>query len=582
MDLIKRGAQDYLLESELKRLAPSIFLALRDHPVQTQQAGEGSDRKKVETPPVFFGQPASSNGGSAESLIGNLIDIVTELDIVGNILYESPSVTEQLGYGQEELVGRSAFSLVHPLDVPRVSSVFMRSAARARVLHSVRFRFKHKDGSWRILEAVGKSVITKEDSRHIIVTSRVMKEEAPSRVVIGESEAHFMYVVEGLGEGILVTDTADAILYANKQMEEFTGHEVSQIIGKLSYQLFLPEQAWPTYLQQKEKWLLGNREEYEISVPKKDGSLLCTCMGTFPRIAIARGHITGTLAAFADITKRKQAEEEIQRTFQHLKSAKEHAEEMNRLKTSFLNNVGHEVRTPLNSILGFSSLMNETLMGTEHATYASYIHASGKRLFDTFESILDLSRVESNTLELAPISISLDAEIYRIAALLGPQAREKGLDLAIEVKAPLYATVDPHYFERVLKNLINNAIKFTDAGFVRIQLDRSYDPDCANIKIMDSGIGISDEFLPHIFEEFYQESDGLARNYEGTGLGLRIAKRLLDAMGGTLSVESTKGQGRAASRSCCRSKPRWRWKLRRCSVGNIFSNYTVFSRNFPF
>ncbi len=542
MELIKRGAQDYLLESELQRLAPSIFLATRDHPVQTIEDAEGSDRKKAEAPPVRFGQPASSNEGSAESLIGNLIDIVTELDLVGNILYESPSVTEQLGYGQEELIGRSAFALVHPLDVPRVTSVFMVALARPGIPHSVRFRFKHKDGSWRILEAVGKSVVTKEESRHIIVTSRVMKEEPKSRVVIGESEAHFMYVVEGLGEGILVTDTADAILYANKQMEEFTGHEVSQIIGKLSYQLFLPEQAWPTYLQQKEKWLLGNREEYEISVPKKDGSLLCMHVNVSP-YRNSEGHITGTLAAFADITKRKQAEEEIQRTFEHLKSAKEHAEEMNRLKTSFLSNVGHEVRTPLNSILGFSSLMNETLMGTEYATYASAIHTSGKRLLDTFESILDLSRVESNTLELAPISISLDAEIYRIAALLGPQAREKGLDMAIEVKAPLHAMVDPHYFERVLKNLINNAIKFTASGFVRIQLDRSYDPDRAHIKIMDSGIGISDEFLPHIFEEFYQESDGLARNYEGTGLGLRIAKRLLDAMGGTLSVESTKGQG---------------------------------------
>ncbi len=457
-------------------------------------------------------------------------------------MYESPSVTQQLGYEQEELIGRSAFSLVHPLDVPRVTSVFMVALTRPGVPHSVRFRFKHKDGYWSILESVGKSVVNNEGARRIVITSRIIKEETRARVVIGDSEAQFMYVVEGLGEGILVTDTADKILYANKQMEEFTGHEVSQMIGQLSYQLFLPEAAWPAYIQQKEKWLLGNREEYEISVPKKDGSLLCMHVNVSP-YRNSEGHITGTLAAFADITKRKRAEEEIQRTFEHLKSAKEHAEEMNRLKTSFLNNVGHEVRTPLNSILGFSSLMNETLVGTEYAAYASSIHASGKRLFDTFESILDLSRVESNTLELAPIHISLDEEIYRIAALLGAQAREKGLDLAIEVKAPLHATVDPHYFERVLKHLINNAIKFTSTGYVRIQLDRSCNPDCALIKIMDSGIGISEDFLPHIFEEFYQESDGLARNYEGTGLGLRIAKRLLDAMGGTLTVESTKGQG---------------------------------------
>jgi PAS domain S-box-containing protein len=542
MDLMKRGAQDYLLESELQRLAPSIFLAIRDHPVQTLHNGDRSNHRSSEAPSFSFEPTRSTNGRSAESLIGNLIDIVTELDLVGNILYESPSVTEQLGYGQQELVGRSAFSLVHPLDVPRVTSVFMVALARPGIPHSVRFRFKHKDGSWRILEAVGKSVVTKEESRRIIVTSRIIKEEAPSRVVIGDSDAQFMYVVEGLGEGILVTDTSDKILYANKQMEEFTGHEVAQMIGQLSYQLFLPEPAWPAYLQQKEKWLLGNREEYEISVPKKDGSLLCMHVNVSP-YRNSEGHITGTLAAFGDITKRKRAEEEIQRTFEHLKAAKEHAEEMNRLKTSFLSNIGHEVRTPLNSILGFSSLMNETLEGTEHAAYASAIHASGKRLFDTFESILDLSRVESNTLELSPVRISLDAELYRIAALLGPQAAEKGLEMSIDVRTALFAVVDPHYFERVIKHLLHNAIKFTASGFVRIRLDRSQNTDCAEITIMDSGIGISEDFLPHLFEEFYQESDGLARNYEGTGLGLRIAKRLLDAMGGTLTVESTKGKG---------------------------------------
>ena len=107
----------------------------------------------------------------------------------------------------------------------------------------------------------------------------------------------------------------------------------------------------------------------------------------------------------------------------------------------------------------------------------------------------------------------------------------------------MQATVDPHYFERVMRNLINNAIKFTSAGFVCIRLDRSVNPEFAEIKIMDSGIGISEDFLPHIFEEFYQESEGLARKFEGTGLGLRIAKRLLDAMGGTLAVESKKGEG---------------------------------------
>ena len=200
MELVKRGAQDYLLETELQRLAPSVFLALRDHPAKIPHSNGSVGKAELESPAFVFEPAEYSNGRTAEALIGNLIDIVTELDIVSTILYESPSVTQQLGYGQEELIGRSAFSLVHPLDVPRVTSVFMVALARPGIPQSVRFRFKHKDGSWRILEAVGKAVVTKEESRHIIVTSRIIKEEARSRVVIGDSEAHFMYVVEGLSE----------------------------------------------------------------------------------------------------------------------------------------------------------------------------------------------------------------------------------------------------------------------------------------------------------------------------------------------------------------------------------------------
>ena len=115
--------------------------------------------------------------------------------------------------------------------------------------------------------------------------------------------------------------------------------------------------------------------------------------------------------------------------------------------------------------------------------------------------------------------------------------------MALEAEGPLNATVDPHYLGRIFLNLIGNAIKFTPAGIVRVILAESNPSGYIEIKIVDTGIGISEDFLPHLFEEFYQESSGLARNFEGTGLGLRIAKRLVELMGGTISVESEKGKG---------------------------------------
>ncbi len=535
MDLLKRGAQDYLLETELDRLPASVFSARR-----LRSATPAPKPFDLATPaPVVF-ERASNERPLEETLIGSIIDIVTEVDLMGTILYESPSIFDQLGYTQEELIGRNAFSLIHPMDVPKVMPVFMLALASPGIPHSARFRFRHKNGSWRVLESVGKSILPKEGSRHVIVTSRVFKEELRPRANLGDSEALFMDVVEGLGEGVLVTDSSDKILYANRQMAEFTGYDVSNLLGQLSYKVFLPEEAWPIYMEQKEKWLLGNKEEYELSIPRKDGVPLCMHVNVSP-YRDSEGRIVGTLTAFTDITKRKLAEEEVQRTFASLHAAKDRAEEMNRLKTNFLNNVSHEIRTPLNSILGFSSILSDSLEGTEFGSYARTIETSGKRLLETIEGILDLSRLESNTVSLVPRRISLEVEARRIVSLLELQAREKGIAVYVDAESPVQAYVDVHYLGRVLMNVVGNAIKFTPSGNVRIVL--SNNADTVEIKIIDTGIGISEEFLPHLFEEFYQESDGLARTFEGTGVGLRIAKRLVELMGGSISAESEKGKG---------------------------------------
>jgi len=543
MALLKRGAHNYLLESELQRLTPAIFLALRE--ADRKETEDNIREPKIPALPQGTFEPAALNRiPIAEVLIGNLIDLVTELDLKGTILYESPSITQQLGYAQEELIGRNAFTMIHPLDVPRILPIFMVALASPGIPHSARFRFRHKNGSWRLLESVGKAVESKSGGRHVVVTSRDVTDEARKPVTIANTEARFMDVVEGLGEGVLITDVSDKILYANKQMEEFIGYDVVEMLGKLSYKLFLSEEAWPIYMQQKEKWLLGHREEYELSVPRKDGALLCMHVNISP-YRDKDGRIIGTIAAFTDITKRKAAEGEVQRAFERLQVEKERAEEMNRLKTSFLSNVSHEVRTPLNSILGFSSLLTEMLEGTEFAEYATTIHTSGRRLFETIEGILDLSRVESNTVVLNPRHLSLESETRRAVRSLEQQALEKGLDMVVESPGPMNALIDPHYLGRILLNILGNAIKFTYTGTVRVILAESNSGEMIEIKVIDTGIGISEEFLPRLFEEFYQESSGLARTFEGTGLGLRIAKRLVELMGGSISVESEKGRGSA-------------------------------------
>jgi PAS domain S-box-containing protein len=540
IEMLRNGANDFLFDSELARLPRAIYLALRDRNTMVsgrleEREGEASGFGSMVLPPI-------QNRPDSSTLIEYLIDIVTELDVVGTILYESPSILPVLGYTQEELIGRNAFSLIHPLDVPRVLPVFMVALASPGIPHSARFRFKHVDGSWRTLESVGKAIMDESGARKIVVTSRDITEQRREHIVLGDNEARFMAVVEGLGEGVLITDTSDKILYSNKRMAELTGYEVQELLGKRSYQIFLPEEAWEVYMQQKTKWLLGNREEYEITILRSDRSPICMHVNISP-YRNSEGHIVGTLAAFIDITNRKRSEEEVQKAFAHLQAAKDHAEEMNRLKTTFLANISHEIRTPMTSILGFASVLTESLTGTEYEEYASMIEESGKRLLDTINGILDLAKVESNKVDLSPTLVPIDHEIKTIIKLLEPQAERKGLGLSIETSGNLQAYLDKHYFGRILLNLIANAIKFTEHGIVTVTAHPCDAEGMMEIKVIDTGIGISENFLPYLFDEFKQESVGWGRNYEGTGLGLTITKRLVELMGGSIQVESIKGAG---------------------------------------
>ncbi|WP_022835842.1 PAS domain S-box protein [Salisaeta longa] len=220
--------------------------------------------------------------------------------------------------------------------------------------------------------------------------------------------------------------------------------------------------------------------------------------------------------------------------------AKETAETMNRLKTTFLANMSHEIRTPLTSIIGFSEVIGDDPSAA--ATYAPVIHRSGRRLLRTLNSVLDFAQLEAGAFTHAPVALNVTALAEQVLDDFRPDARHKNLTLSLVAEGPVEARLDERALERVLVNLIANAIKFTPEGSVTVSVTT---PDDAHVSIAvrDTGVGIDPSFLPDVFNEFQQESSGNTRQFEGSGLGLTITKRLVELMGGTIAVESTKGQG---------------------------------------
>jgi hypothetical protein len=207
--------------------------------------------------------------------------------------------------------------------------------------------------------------------------------------------------------------------------------------------------------------------------------------------------------------------------------------------------MSHELRTPLNSIIGFTGIMLQGLAGPlnpEQHKQMTMVQNSSRHLLALINDVLDISKIEAGQLQLAVTSFDLRSSIEKMVKLVTPLADKKGLDLRVNISENTGAiSSDQRRLEQVILNLITNAVKFTEKGHAAIACRNENDHYL--LSVSDTGIGMKQEELPHIFQPFHQIDTGLARKIEGTGLGLSICKKILDMMGGTITVESQWQQG---------------------------------------
>jgi len=234
----------------------------------------------------------------------------------------------------------------------------------------------------------------------------------------------------------------------------------------------------------------------------------------------------------------------VERTAE-LAAAMEKAQSADRIKSAFLATMSHELRTPLNSIIGFTGIMLQGLAGSlneEQHKQMAMVQSSARHLLTLISDVLDISKIEAGQLALSVTSFALRPSVEKMVNLISPLAEKKGLELKLDIADDVKTvTTDQRRLEQVILNLLNNAIKFTEKGQVRISC-RTEDDHCL-LSVADTGIGMHPKEIDHIFQPFHQIDSGLTRKYEGTGLGLSISKKLLEMMKGTIHVESQWGQG---------------------------------------
>jgi len=257
------------------------------------------------------------------------------------------------------------------------------------------------------------------------------------------------------------------------------------------------------------------------------------------------------VASFArvrkEVERRRRSEEELRRLNRALETALARAQEADRLKSAFLATMSHELRTPLNSILGFTGVLLQGLPGAlneEQHKQLTVVRDSARHLLALINDVLDLFKIEAGQLRIARPPYDVRAVVERVVASVRRRAEAKGLTLEVQMDpAVCRALGDARRLEQILLNLLANAVKFTQQGGVRIQVDMVEDGRLLRFQVADTGPGIAREDFDKLFQPFQQLQTGLDRPHEGTGLGLAICRRLAGLLGGRIELESEPGRG---------------------------------------
>ncbi|HOL47829.1 MAG TPA: PAS domain S-box protein [bacterium] len=444
------------------------------------------------------------------------------------IIKVNKAAIEKFGYSNEEFLTMTMFDLLYEINVENLKEKEKKILECGKDICEIKMKTKNN----KILFIEMHCTLFNYDSTQFIICYIDDKTE---KIELEKEYKKLIKALEQSSNVIVITDINGNIEYVNPAFEKLTGYRVDEAIGKN------PRILKSGYHDNEFYKILWNTIksgavwEGEFLNLKKDGTKFWEA-ATITPVKNEKNEIVNFICVKEDITKRKEL-------IDLLNIAKEKADEANRLKSEFLANMSHEIRTPMNAILGFTDILLEEEKDENKKEYLKLIKQSGNNLLNLLNDIIDFSKIESGKIEIEYREFNLKHLLSHIYNMFKIKAEEKKIDLQliIDDNVPDNIFLDELRLNQIIVNLVSNAIKFTEKGYVKIHCNR--EDNNLVISISDTGIGISSDKISKIFKPFEQGDSSISRKYGGTGLGLTITKKLVELMKGQILVKSKENEG---------------------------------------
>jgi PAS domain S-box-containing protein len=550
LEAVYSGAVDsYTLEKRyLRKDGETVWGLLAATPIRTAGGqirsvlglvADITERKRIETELALTAERlALATEGAG---IG-----IWDWDVQTDVLVWDDAMYRMYGLRREDFGGayQAWRQALDPADGPHTHDA-IQAALRGEGEFAPEFRVRWPDGSVHHLQAAART-LRDHAGRPVRmvgvtfdITARKVTEEQLRR------NEHFLQAVTDALPGLVGYWDRDLRCgFANALYKDWFGKTPAEIRATRMPEL-LGEELFRRNEPYVRKALAGEAQRFEQTLDR----------GGFPRHSwvhyipdVAGDEVRGFFVLVSDITELKRAQHETERLNEALRERTRQAEAASRAKSDFVANMSHEIRTPMNAIMGLSHLLQISELAPKQRDYLARIQSASRSLLAIINDVLDLSKIEANRLDVEHVAFELQDVFRHVESLVAEKAREKGLTLRCELppEVPGQLVGDALRLGQVLLNLANNAVKFTERGWVAITVRLAEEQaDCVRLRfaIRDTGIGIPADAVARIFQPFSQADASTTRRFGGTGLGLSISRRLVELMGGELAVQSTPGDG---------------------------------------